>query len=748
MRTRCLPLSLALGLLAFGSGALEASPPPDPKYKLVLQAPAVVAVSSVAVSPDGSLVAVGAGVELCLYDAKTGAPVRALGWTGGSSAVFSPDGRSVATAGFHMDKLVGIYDVRTGKRRKTLAGHTEWEADACAFSPDGKLLASTGVDKQILVWDIATGVLRHRLADQPFRVAALAFSPDSGTLACGGDKTVRLWDMADGRLRRTLAGHRNWVCTIAFSPDGTTIASGSCHNWPRPVWKGSEACEWRLWDAASGDLKRAVTGSGPLVSLAFAPDGKSLACGIGAEVRLYDLLSEAPGRVVTSHDSAVTSVAFTPDGAAVVTGSQDHSFKRTRLATGREEWSVPGSFEQVNSVALSEDGALIATGSSDDRFAQGVHPAGAVGIGPGAVRLWNARTGRLLRRLGDPADQIMAVALSPDGRRVAAGGAGPDGKGAIRVWDTAGGALVWSAGGHAAEVLAVAFAPDGSLLASAGADGLIQLRDPQTGGVARTLAGHERGATSVAFSSDSATLACGVGDGTAALWEARTGRRIGTFGPVSSQARSVKRDRPMTSVAFSRDGETLATCASCVDQSFVEPLRIWDVRTGALKCQISKLTNTSRPYALPGTGRPMALSPDGTIVATGGKYVQLWDARSGKPLRELNGHLKRTQSIVFSADGRLLISGGSYGTTNAWEVATGRHLVTLFTFPGSRPGMDEQWLAYHPDGYYDGSPGVDRLLAWRVGDELLTPESLGPRFYRPERIADALRVPGSAPESR
>ena len=88
---------------------------------------------------------------------------------------------------------------------------------------------------------------------------------------------------------------------------------------------------------------------------------------------------------------------------------------------------------------------------------------------------------------------------------------------------------------------------------------------------------------------------------------------------------------------------------------------------------------------------------------------------------------------------RLLISGGSYGTTNAWEVATGRHLVTLFAFPERRNGMvKEEWLAYHPDGYYDGSPGVERLLAWRVGDELLTPEALGPRLHRPDRLADAL----------
>src|SRR5262249_17962856 len=189
----------------------------------------------------------------------------------------------------------------------------------------------------------------------------------------------------------------------------------------------------------------------------------------------------------------------------------DHTVRRTSLATGREEWRAPGSFEQVNSVALSEDGSLLATGSSDGRFALGVRQAGAKGIGPGAVRLWDARTGRLLRRLGDPVDQVMGVAVSPEGQRLAAGGGSPDGKGVVHVWNAASGTPAWSMEDHAAEVLAVAFAPDGSSLASAGADGLIQLRDPQTGSVTRTLPGHVRGATSLAFSADSAALACGGG---------------------------------------------------------------------------------------------------------------------------------------------------------------------------------------------------------------------------------------------
>jgi RNA polymerase sigma factor (sigma-70 family) len=715
---------------------------------LVLQAPPPISVSSVAVSPDGSIIAAGAeGVRL--YDARTGALLRALGggWdekgAGGRGIAFSPDGRTMAGAGFSRDKVVGIVDVQTGKRVQSLAGHTEWETDTVAFSPDGKLLASTGVDKQILVWDLATGKLRHRLADQPSRVPALAFSPDSATLAGGGDKTVRLWDVATGHLRRSLKGHGDWVCTLAFAPDGKTIASGSC-DWAyhrgrdtshfSPPDPGCDS-QWILWDAATGDLKRSVTERGRLLSLAFAPDGKSLACGIGKEVRLYDAGSETPGRVVTSHDFAVTSVAFMKGGSAVISGSHDHTVKRTNLVTGQTEWQAPGYFEQVNSVALSKDAALLATGSSDGRFAHRVLKADAKCLGPGAVRLWDARTGRLLRRLGDPAEQVMAVALSPDGGHVAGGGGSAGGAGVVRLWDTATGAAVWSTDDHKAEVLAIAYAPDGMSIVTAAADGLVKVRDPKTGAVLQTLDGHAGGATSVAFSANGALLACVDGQGATRLWEANTGRLLRTCKVARSPALTAASHRLFTSLALSPDRRTLFTSAG----GFDEPVRFWDTQTGELK----------REFADKGHGaQPVALSPDGSILAAGGKTIKLWDVRTGKLLRELFGHLKITYSITFSADGRLLVSGGSYGTTNAWEVATGRHLVTLFTFPESREGkVVDDWLAYHPDGYYDGSPGVERYLGWRVGEEFKTGDSLGAELHQPDRIESALKLPAPKPVS-
>jgi WD40 repeat protein len=342
------------------------------------------------------------------------------------------------------------------------------------------------------------------------------------------------------------------------------------------------------------------------------------------------------------------------------------------------------------------------------------------------------RTCQLLHQIGNPTEQVMAVALSPDGRRVISGSMRQTRIATVRAWDTTSGLQVWSQADHANEVLAIDFSRDGTVLATASADGIVKLREAATGKVLRSLDGHDGGATSIAFSADGMMLVCGAGYGANHLWDVQSGQRLRKCAPTGSWLRSVTTDRLFNVVAFNPDGNSFVSCAATMGNTHGEPVRFWDTQTGKLKNdQIDDKTH----------GRPIALSPDGSILAAGGKSIKLFDVQSGKLLRELGGIFKKTQSIIFSADGRLLISGGSYGTTNIWEVATGKHLVTLFTFTDPRSGnLTDNWLAYTLDGYYKGSPGVERYLAWRVGDDLLTAQSLSTQLHRPEIFETALQI--------
>jgi uncharacterized protein with WD repeat len=296
------------------------------------------------------------------------------------SMAFSPNGETLASG--DRKATVQVWDVRTGKKRTALLGHTSpvWSV---AFSPDGKMLASG--------------------SGQTLNLA----TPDGAEVGSGtGDPEIKLWDLATGKMSATLLGHTELVATIAFSPDGRSLASGS-HD--KSV---------RLWDMPAGKQRSVLKGhSAPVTAVAYSPDGRMLASASSDEtIRLWDLQTGKGLFTLRGHTTfigAVWSVAFTQDGKTLASGSQDTTIKLWDVATGKEKATLQGHVNPVYAIAFSPDGKMLASGSHDK-----------------TVKLWEVATEREEATLLGHTDAVMCVTFSPDGKTLATLS-----NGQIRLWD-------------------------------------------------------------------------------------------------------------------------------------------------------------------------------------------------------------------------------------------------------------------------------------------------------------------------
>jgi uncharacterized protein YjiK len=266
---------------------------------------------------------------------------------------FSPDGTRLATA--CDDRVVRIWEARTGRLLQTLQGHSG-VVTSVAWTADGERLAAGSSDETARVWEATTGRLMHTLQGHMRGVTSVAWTADGERLVTGSDDTTaRVWEAMTGRLLHTLHGHTEEVTSVAWMADGERLATGS------------EDATARVWEATTGWLLHTLQGHTQAVtSVAWTADGERLATGSDDKTaRVWEATTGRLLHTLRGHTQAVSSVAWTADGERLATGSDDTTARVWEATTGRLLHTFQGHTQWVTSVAWTADGERLATGSHD-----------------------------------------------------------------------------------------------------------------------------------------------------------------------------------------------------------------------------------------------------------------------------------------------------------------------------------------------------------------------------------------------
>lgn len=544
------------------------------------------------------------------------------------SAAFSPNGKLLATG---IDRSVVLWQLADSRQLATLEGHTAWVMSV-AFSPNGEILASASNDHTIKLWNIQTGQCLKTLHGHTGGVQSITFSHNGELLASGShDQTIRLWELRTMECIQTFQGHTNRVLSIIFSPhqDGL-ISSSDDHT-------------IRFWDLQSGRCVQSLAVHvNWMLSMALSPDGKTLVTGCeGETVRFWDVQTGKCVGILPDYQAHVWAVAFSPDGKVLATGSTDKTVRLWDVQSRQCLKIFQEHTHQVWLVGFSPDGQTLVS-SGDDQM----------------VKLWDVQSGQCRTTLESYSNWIASIAFSPDDRTLVSGSKDHQ----VRLWNLEQGECMRTLKGHRDVVATVAVSPvlahlaaPSTLLASGSDDHTIKLWDAATGACLKTLAGHTHWVQSVKFSPKGQTLASGSCDNTVKLWDVRSGECLQT---LEGHTQRVK------SVAFSPDGTWL------VSGSDDQTVKLWEV--GAATCVQTLAGHTDWVLSV-------AWSPDGERVASGSgdRAIKLWKMPSGAYVQTLEGHSHRVRSVSFSPDGELLASGSEDHTVKLWNGQTGQCLQTF-----------------------------------------------------------------------
>lgn len=533
------------------------------------------------------------------------------------------------------------------------------------------------------------------------QILSVAFSPDGEYLVASDiSYDIHVWRGAETQPFRTLNAQDGWCWAIAISPNSRILA-------------GSANGVIHLWDLSTGEsLGELQESEGRVFSLAFSPDGLYLASGSeDHHVRVWDIRTRTLVWHLSGHTDEVRSIAFAPQqyqapndalrrlppspsyGHQLVSGSYDGTLRLWDLTTGTciDTWSAESG--AILSVAFSPDGQLLASSGQDC-----------------TIRVWNMATRRCCYVLRGHQQRVRTVAFSPKGRILASGSDDP----LICLWDVRSGQLISTLTGHSSWISSLSFSPDGETLASGSEDQSVRLWNSETQQVLKVLQGHNNGVWSIALHPNGHEVISGGQDRYLRRWDLASG---------SVQHSLLGHTGWVLSVAYSADGRWFASGSE--DRTVC----LWDVHTGARKVVWNE--HQHEVWSV-------AFEPTGAWVASGSLdgVIKLWSLDTPHSLRTLTDHTRGIWAIAISPDGQRLASGSQDRTVRLWDTSTGQCLQVL--------QEDDCWirsLAFSPDGRYlvsSGSTGNVQLWdlhqqthqIWSAHDSLVLAVAFSPDSQR------------------